>query len=149
MYATRSAINILNTHSEAALMGKLDPSWPQLKRIITCGQVLVICCARGEIQAMEGVDLFLRLIALLEAHLDFWPIAAEAILAYRDAASRLGESILYKSLSIGIQLPQGQATLVEELPVFPPFQMSDNSAGWFLDLDLGTFAQDLNGNATW
>lgn len=91
MYATRSAINILNTHSEAALMGKLDPSWPQLKRIITCGQVLIICCARGEIQAMEGVDLFLRLIALLEAHLEFWPIAAEAILGYRDAAARLGE----------------------------------------------------------
>lgn len=93
MYATRSAINILNTHSEAASMGKLDPSWPQLKRIITCGQVLVLCCAKGEIHSMEGVALFIRLIALLEAHVEFWPVAAEAILGYREAATRLGGSV--------------------------------------------------------
>jgi hypothetical protein len=92
IYVTRSAINILNTHSEAAFMGKLDPSWPQLKRIITCGEILVLCCARGEIHPMEGESLFLKLVALLEAHIEFWPSVSEAIKGYRDAAAHLGKS---------------------------------------------------------
>lgn len=72
-------------------MGKLDPSWPQLKRIITCGQVLIICCARGEIHALESAGIFSRLIDLLEGHMSFWPIATDAVAAYKRAAKSLGE----------------------------------------------------------
>jgi len=73
-------------------MGKLDPSWPQLKRIITCGQVLVICCARGEIHALESAGIFSRLIELLDGHAILWPSAAEAAAGYKKAAKALGES---------------------------------------------------------
>jgi hypothetical protein len=73
-------------------MGKLDPSWPQLKRIITCGQVLVICCARGEIHALESAGIFSRLIDLLDSHTTLWPSAAEASAGYKRAAKALGKS---------------------------------------------------------
>lgn len=94
IYSARSVISILNIHTEAAFIGKLDPSWPQLKRIITCGQVLVLCCARGEVQQLEGADLFTKLIALLEAHVEFWPVVYGAIEGYRQAAGKLGEYIM-------------------------------------------------------
>jgi hypothetical protein len=73
-------------------MGKLDPSWPQLKRIITCGQALVICCARGEIHALESAGIFSRLIDLLDSHTTLWPSAAEASAGYKRAAKALGKS---------------------------------------------------------
>lgn len=73
-------------------MGKLDPSWPQLKRIITCGQVLIICCAKGEIHALESAGVFSRLIDLLEGHVSLWPIAGEAVTGFRRAAKSLGGS---------------------------------------------------------
>lgn len=71
-------------------MGKLDPSWPQLKRIITCGQVLVICCAKGEIHALESAGVFSRLIDLLEGHVGLWPVAGEAVTGFKRAAKALG-----------------------------------------------------------
>jgi hypothetical protein len=56
-------------------------------------------------------------------------------------------------------MPQSVGTAApgasDDLPLFPPFQMNDQDVGWFLDLDLGTFAQDLetgaglNGNVMW
>lgn len=92
IYLSRSLASILNIHTDAASIGKLDPSWPQLKRITVCGQILVLCCSRGEIHRLEGADLFQKLIALLQAHVDFWPTAAEAIRAYRAAAAKLGTS---------------------------------------------------------
>ena len=73
-------------------MGKLDPSWPQLKRIITCGQVLIMCCARGEIHALESAGIFSRLIDLLDSHATLWPSAADAATAYKRAAKVLGMS---------------------------------------------------------
>lgn len=91
MYVLRSATQILHIHSEAAPMGRLDPSWPQLKRVLTCGQILVLCCARGEVPALEAADLFQKLCHLIRVHADFWPMASRADQAYRDAATRLGE----------------------------------------------------------
>lgn len=73
-------------------MGKLDPSWPQLKRIITCGQVLIVCCVKGEIHALESAGIFSRLIDLLEGHMSFWPIATDAVVAFKRAAKSLGKS---------------------------------------------------------
>jgi len=94
MIAARSLVNIINIHTEAAHVGKLDPSWPQLVRIMSCGQLLILCCARGEIHTLEASDLFIRLIALLEAHVEFWPAVRDAITGYRHAALRFGMSIL-------------------------------------------------------
>lgn len=92
VFLLRSCSNIIHIHIELSHMGKLDPSWPQLKRIITCGQVLVICCARGEIHALESAGIFSRLIELLDGHAILWPSTAEAAAGYKKAAKALGES---------------------------------------------------------
>jgi len=91
VFLLRSCSNIIHIHTELSHMGKLDPSWPQLKRIITCGQVLIICCARGEIHALESAGIFSRLIDLLDSHATLWPSAADAATAYKRAAKVLGE----------------------------------------------------------
>jgi hypothetical protein len=149
IYSARSVTSILAIHTEAAQIGKLDPSWPQLKRIITCGQVLVLCCARGEVQQLEGVDLFTKLIALLEAHVEFWPVVREAIEGYRLAAGKLGKYINCLGLTTGIHLAAGEQPTAGAINDFAPFQLDDDAAGWFLDLDLGTFAEDMGGVASW
>lgn len=94
MYVLRSVTHILHIHSEAATFGKLDPSWLQLKRILTCGQVLVLCCHHGEVPGLEATSLFGKLLSLIHAHIDFWPVALQAEQGYRDAAARLGEQEL-------------------------------------------------------
>jgi hypothetical protein len=96
VFLLRSCSNIIHIHTELSHMGKLDPSWPQLKRIITCGQVLIMCCARGEIHALESAGIFSRLIDLLDSHATLWPSAADAATAYKRAAKVLGMS--YDSL---------------------------------------------------
>jgi hypothetical protein len=92
VFLLRSCSNIIHIHTELSHMGKLDPSWPQLKRIITCGQVLIMCCARGEIHALESAGIFSRLIDLLDSHATLWPSAADAAAAYKKAAKVLGMS---------------------------------------------------------
>lgn len=91
VYLTRSLVNIINIHTEASLCGKLDPSWPQLVRIVTCGQLLVLSCARGEMHTLEATTTFERLIALLQAHVAFWSTAKDLVIGFSQAASRLGE----------------------------------------------------------
>ena len=92
MVLARSLVNIINIHTESAQAGKLDPSWPQLIRIMTCGQLLVLCCARGELHTLEATAMFARLIALLGAHMAFWPAVQDAITGFRHAALRFGTS---------------------------------------------------------
>lgn len=100
VFLLRSCSNIIHIHTELSHMGKLDPSWPQLKRIITCGQVLIICCARGEIHALESAGIFSRLFDLLEGHIALWPSASESLGAYKRAAKVLGKS--YFKMYLGL-----------------------------------------------
>jgi hypothetical protein len=109
VFLLRSCSNIIHIHTELSHMGKLDPSWPQLKRIITCGQVLVMCCARGEIHALESAGILSRLIDLLESHTTMWPNAADAVVAYKRAAKALGES---RFLEIAVTDVKGRIYLV-------------------------------------
>jgi len=92
MILARSLVNIVNIHTESAQAGKLNPSWPQLIRIMTCGQLLVLCCARGELHTLEAAAMFTRLIALLGAHRAYWPSVQDAITGFRHAALRFGTS---------------------------------------------------------
>lgn len=96
VFLLRSCSDIIHIHTELSHMGKLDPSWPQLKRILTCGQVLILCCARGEIHALESAGIFSRLFELLESHIALWPVASEALKAYKRAARVLGKLATFR-----------------------------------------------------
>jgi hypothetical protein len=138
MVLARSLVNIINNHTESAQAGKLDPSWPQLIRIMTCGQLLVLCCARGELHTLEATAMFTRLIALLEAHMAFWPAVQDAITGFRHAALRFGTSIDSPASDfIDVTVPRYQLKARQDSPFnqAEPFDGTDWSAT-FIDPDV-------------
>lgn len=138
MSVARSMVNIINIHTEAAQAGKLDPSWPQLIRIMTCGQILILCSARGELHSLEATDMFNRLVALLDAHIDFWPAVQDAITGYRQAALRFGTSsarAAAEKIDITISEPR-RASTGSQLDLVTPFDGADWSA-MFWGMDVG------------
>jgi hypothetical protein len=117
MILARSLVNIINNHTESAQAGKLDPSWPQLIRIMTCGQLLVLCCARGELHTFEATAMFTRLVALLDAHMAFWPAVQDAITGFRHAALRFGTSrVRHTADFVDITVPGSQSKDRRDLP---------------------------------
>ena len=92
MVLARSAGNILVIYSELADMGALRPSWPQMKRIVVSGQILVLCTWKREIHMSESILLFTKLLDLLDKHRSVWPSAGQSIVGYYQAAKALGES---------------------------------------------------------
>ena len=142
MTLARSLVNILNTHMEAAHAGKLDPSWPQLIRIMTCGQLLILCSARGEMHSSEAGDMFGKLVALLEAHTGFWPTIQDAILGFRLAAARFGTSQGQNfSLSQDIVIPDPNGPADVAGPLSRPIAPQDDIdwSAMFMDMDMGSF----------
>lgn len=91
MCLLRSSSNILDLYSELSDIGTLNPSWPQMKRIVICGQVLVLCCSRGEAHAKESAPLFERLLDLLDKHRSVWPSAEQSVTGFYQAANSLGQ----------------------------------------------------------
>lgn len=88
----RSVSQIIHAYSNLASYGYLNPSWPQLRRISICGQLLVLLAASGEIGTFEGNQLLPLILNLLDGHAALWPIVHEMKLAYRQAAQVLGKS---------------------------------------------------------
>lgn len=149
MILARSLVNIINIHTEAAQAGRLDPSWPQLVRIMTCGQLLVLCCARGELHTLETTAMFSRLIALLGAHITFWPSVQDAITGFRLAALRFGmsQSRVPADLSdIAIPGTQSKASGGAQSNSIGPVDGTDWSSP-FVDPDM-EFDGDLPGQGT-
>ena len=70
----------------------LSPCWPQLRRIVTCGQLLVLCHDRGELSQAEFLSILEILQDLLAAHHDSWPVAEELSKHFAGIATMNGES---------------------------------------------------------
>ena len=87
----RSVTQILYTYSSLASYGYLNPSWPQLKRITVCGQLLLLLCASGEMSSLECCHLIKILVELLDGHATLWPIVSSIKATYAQAAVVLGE----------------------------------------------------------
>ena len=88
----RSVSQIIFTYSALASQGYLNPSWPQLKRITVCGQLLILLCSSGEVGVVEANNLLKILVELLDGHAALWPIVASIQTTYAQAATVLGES---------------------------------------------------------
>jgi hypothetical protein len=83
---------IIYIHHELALIGHLNPSWPQLRRFSICGQLLVLSCSINLYQPQQAVELFEKLLFLMEAHKQSWASAGDLLRGYQTAAAVLGES---------------------------------------------------------
>lgn len=88
----RSVSMILYTYVDLAAANHLNPSWPQLQRLVVCGQLLVLCHEAGELQKRESRTLFRMLVDILGKHQDTWPICGELVLGYTAAAQVLGKA---------------------------------------------------------
>lgn len=90
----RSVSQIMFTYSALASQGYLNPSWPQLKRITVCGQLLILLCSSGEVGVVEANNLLKILVELLDGHATLWPIVASIKTTYAQAATVLGGSTI-------------------------------------------------------
>ena len=84
----RCASQIIRIYHDLFILGRLDPNWIQLQRIITCGHVIVITCSEGHIQPAEAMDLLSFGIEMVRAHDSVSSFAiglSEGIRSARDA----------------------------------------------------------------
>lgn len=88
----RSVTQIIYMYSQLSSYGYLNPSWPQLKRISVCGQLLILLAASGEIGATEGSQLVRLYVPLLAGHESLWPLVVDMKVAFRQAVQALGEA---------------------------------------------------------
>lgn len=88
---TRAVSQIFQSYSDLVAIGNLNPSWPQLQRLVVCGQLLILCHEAGELHRREATLLFQMLLEFLEKHLDTWPTCAELILGYQAVAKAFGK----------------------------------------------------------
>lgn len=89
----RSISQILYTYVDLAAANHLNPSWPQLRRLVVVGQLLILTHEAGELQRRESRTLFRMLIDILGRHEDTWPICSELVLGYSAAAHAFGTSV--------------------------------------------------------
>ncbi|ORY27117.1 hypothetical protein BCR39DRAFT_589368 [Naematelia encephala] len=81
----RAVSQILNCYTELHNLKQLNTSWPQLQRISTCGQILILCMAAGELHKLEAENLFNMLLCLIAEHRPAWPEAEMLLEGFRHA----------------------------------------------------------------
>lgn len=90
----RVASQILSTFAELASLGHLSPAWPQVRQIVACGQLVVVCTASGELHQLEARRLVEILLDLLGRFAHMWPSTVDLVVGFRKAADSLGELLL-------------------------------------------------------
>ncbi|AFR98228.2 hypothetical protein C343_06203 [Cryptococcus neoformans C23] len=100
----RAITQILHIYPELVAIRQLNPSWPQIQRLVVCGQLLILCYESGELRRCESQTLFGMVVDLLDKHALTWPICAGLAEGFQRAArafdlqverqlvSRMGES---------------------------------------------------------
>lgn len=66
--------------------------WAQLRRITTCGQLLVLCHTARELSRHETEELFAIVLSLLKEHVGIFDFVGELIHSFESVAALLGES---------------------------------------------------------
>lgn len=87
----RAVGQILNTYVDLISINHLNPSWPQLQRLVITGQLLILCYDAGEFHKREGQQLFQLMIDLLDKHQNTWPVCSDLILGFQAAAQAFGK----------------------------------------------------------
>jgi hypothetical protein len=87
----RAVSQILHTYEDLTSFDQLRPSWPQLRIITTCGQILILALAAGELQRTEATRLFGLVFDFLGRHCELWSCATELLVGFKRAAAVFGE----------------------------------------------------------
>ncbi|ODO04890.1 hypothetical protein I350_05500 [Cryptococcus amylolentus CBS 6273] len=87
---SRAITQILQVYGELIEAGQLNPSWPQIQRLVVCGQLVILCSRSGELRHLEIQDLFDRLVEALEKHGATWDTCLALAEGFRKAALSLG-----------------------------------------------------------
>lgn len=92
-YATiaRAVTQTLYTYAELIATHQLHPSWPQVQRLVVCGQLLILCHEAGEFHVHEAPKLFQMLVDALDKHEPTWPVCGELAAGFGAAARVYGE----------------------------------------------------------
>lgn len=100
------------SYSDLISVNQLNPSWPQVQRLVVCGQLLILAHDAGELHRREAQTLFQLLHDLLLKHQDTWPICAELIIGFKAVTRVFGECP--RGLADG--RPQSRARALRALP---------------------------------
>jgi len=114
-----------------------------VRRLVVCGQLLILCYEYGEIQPREGGVLFQMLVEILSKHQSAWPVCATLAAGFADAARVFGEqqSLAEANYESDINVSPDISTIVrvdEEHAAAAPFNPFPYD--FCLDFELSTFA---------
>lgn len=87
----RSLSRILTTYASLNANNLFHACWAQLRRITTCGQLLVLCHTARELSRHETEELFAIVLALLKEHVGIFDFVGELIHSFESVAALLGE----------------------------------------------------------
>lgn len=87
----RSVSRILTTYASLNANNLFHAYWAQLRRITTCGQLLVLCHTARELSRHETEELFAIVLALLKEHMGIFEFVGELIHSFESVAALLGE----------------------------------------------------------
>jgi hypothetical protein len=87
----RCLSRIFHVYYDIVEIQELNPSWPQVARLVVCGQLLILASHAEELHRREAEHLFKDLIHLLELHRHAWPSCQQLTLGIRAAARVLSE----------------------------------------------------------
>jgi hypothetical protein len=68
-------VHILRIYAELGAVDKLYPAWPQLQRVATCCQILLLATEQGQLHPAESAELVMLGIHTIRSHAFFWPDA--------------------------------------------------------------------------
>lgn len=88
----RAITQILHIYAGLIAIKQLNPSWPQIQRLVVCGQLLILCHESGEIRSYEAQTLFGMVADLLDKHAPTWLVCEALAEGFQRATRAFGES---------------------------------------------------------
>lgn len=93
----RAVTQILHIYAELIAIKQLNPSWPQIQRLVVCGQLLILCYESGELRGYEAQTLFGMVVDMLDKHAPTWPVCEGLAEGFQKAARAFGGSQVFST----------------------------------------------------
>ncbi|KIR99758.1 hypothetical protein L804_02390 [Cryptococcus deuterogattii 2001/935-1] len=124
----RAVTQILHIYAELIAIKQLNPSWPQIQRLVVCGQLLILCYESGELRGYEAQTLFGMVVDLLDKHAPTWPVCEGLAEGFQKAARAFGGSQVFSTcghlqverqpMSGMVESSGGSASVSEDMGAF-------------------------------